>query len=470
MIINKEAKSITEKYLNKVLKKDFGINEKFWENYSIAKEEGLKHLFGKELIIERDILIDTPVSDLIRELRKSDFEAQFKENLKEDWKDKYNTYVNSWIEEEKFSQLTELDKKGLSLINCILSPHVMITNEVQATVEILNAKGKRVQIQEGMKLTRTFKHFLKDEKSVDRLQTLYSQIVNTKKLSGKLCLSIHPLDYLTASVNNSGWSSCYNTKEQSEWCASTLCLINSPNTVIAYVKGLKNVRYFGEDPVVWNNKKWRTWVSFGENDEVVHIGKQYPYESRAIEEALIDMIKDITKKDYKVEKRGRSNVCLDTPYIMYNDATMENFTTISTLEWQEKHSKEKEVICVSTGATCCNCGQFWDCDLEFSLLCSECFKGDRCERCNSPIRECNQFCDSCYDEMIYCEDCDSYHDFEDAVEVRLVGFNNQPYYEYACYDCSNNESLYAECPACGIITHVDAMGENDICIFCEKKE
>ena len=67
-----------------------------------------------------------------------------------------------------------------------------------------------------------------------------SLILNQRYLEGNLCLSIHPIDYLTASVNECGWSSCYNPfKSTGDNFRATIAYMMNPYTIIAYLESHK---------------------------------------------------------------------------------------------------------------------------------------------------------------------------------------------------------------------------------------
>lgn len=68
--------------------------------------------------------------------------------------------------------------------------------------------GKK--IPKGMKITRAIKFFEQDPAEIDKWQTKISMMLQDTKVTGTLCFSVHPLDFLSSSENNYGWRSCHS--------------------------------------------------------------------------------------------------------------------------------------------------------------------------------------------------------------------------------------------------------------------
>ena len=92
-------------------------------------------------------------------------------------------------------------------------------------------EGHAIIATRGCKLSRLLgklaKHFEVD--GYEEFRILASQVTNQKKLTGKLCLSIHPLDFFTMSDNNCGWETCMNwmnanNGDGGEYCRGTISM------------------------------------------------------------------------------------------------------------------------------------------------------------------------------------------------------------------------------------------------------
>ena len=131
------------------------------------------------------------------------------------------------------------------------------------------------KIKPGMKLSKAFKFFVDDEDILDNIQTLASRIIQNNVLSGELCVSVHPLDFLSSSENSYNWRSCHSLN--GEYRSGNLSYMVDSTTFIAYIKGKdKHVLPNFPNDVKWNSKKWRTLFFTSENFEVLFAGRQYP--------------------------------------------------------------------------------------------------------------------------------------------------------------------------------------------------
>ena len=121
----------------------------------------------------------------------------------------------------------------------------------------------------------------------------HSQILNQKSVRGNLCLSIHPLDFVTMSDNDCGWNSCMQWMEDTgDYRLGTIEMMNSPCVVIAYVESHDPMKLFSPyGAEEWNNKKWRQLYII---DRTIILGnRQYPYDNLDLQGAAITWLRDI---------------------------------------------------------------------------------------------------------------------------------------------------------------------------------
>ena len=135
-------------------------------------------------------------------------------------------------------------------------------------------------IKKGTRLIKAFKYFVNNERSLADIQNEASRIIQENKISGKLCLSVHPLDYLSISENTYNWRSCHSL--DGEYRAGNLSYMMDRSTLVCYLKGADEVRLnmFGPE-VKWNSKKWRVLIFNSLDNNIVAAGRQYPFESKA---------------------------------------------------------------------------------------------------------------------------------------------------------------------------------------------
>lgn len=135
-------------------------------------------------------------------------------------------------------------------------------------------------VKKGTKLVRAFKHFVysEDSKSLTDIQNEASRIIQEDKIEGTLCLSVHPLDFLSVSENTYNWRSCHSL--DGEYRAGNLSYMKDSCTFICYLKGADDVVLPGFGPDVrWNSKKWRVLLYLSQDQAMIMAGRQYPFSS-----------------------------------------------------------------------------------------------------------------------------------------------------------------------------------------------
>ena len=147
-------------------------------------------------------------------------------------------------------------------------------------------------IPKGMKLIKAFKYFEKDKRKLQMIQDMASQVVQENKIKGKLCFSVHPLDFLSSSENTYNWRSCHAL--DGEYRAGNLSYMVDEVTFMVYLKGEDNTELvsFGHD-VHWNSKKWRVLMHLSECGDMLFAGRQYPFASFSGIEAALDIFRDL---------------------------------------------------------------------------------------------------------------------------------------------------------------------------------
>jgi hypothetical protein len=133
-----------------------------------------------------------------------------------------------------------------------------------------------IKVPVGMKIVKAFKFFEKDKELLELFQNLASQVIQEDRVEGTLCFSVHPLDFLTTSVNTYNWRSCHAL--DGEFRAGNLSYMLDSTTIVCYIKGANEAQlpFFPSD-VVWNSKKWRVLLYLSENWNMIFASKQYPF-------------------------------------------------------------------------------------------------------------------------------------------------------------------------------------------------
>lgn len=141
-------------------------------------------------------------------------------------------------------------------------------------------------IPAGIKMIRAFKYFIEDPAELRKLQDLASQYIQKNEIIGDLCVSVHPLDFLSISENNCNWRSCHSL--DGDYRAGNLSYMLDTSTVVCYLKEKEEMQLpaFPKD-VKWNSKKWRVLFYLSEDKNMLFASKQYPFNSQnALNKAL----------------------------------------------------------------------------------------------------------------------------------------------------------------------------------------
>lgn len=354
--------------------------------------------------------------------------VELTDNIKNDLIDTFISRSYSIIprsDEEDFVSWIEANREGF-FNNRIVSPLPQTT------------------MRENGKLLRAFKYFVSDPQKLRELQDLASQFIQQSKIEGYLCLSIHPLDYLSASENNSNWRSCHSL--DGEYRAGNLSYMLDKTTFICYLRPATEVqlRLFPED-MLWNDKKWRMYVSVSENNEIAFFSRQYPFSCDTLVETVLRhlyplQLGNLRYNGFKkiINSRGEdieldhnflyyryADVILDTRDICsghrnalnYNDIiNSPSYTPMFAVKrsrWFDPNPNKETLIerfktVIGEEVPCLLCGEPIDDSNEF--LCDECWERE----IEGVIGHCDECGCSIYEGDIYketpaglwlCEDC-----------------------------------------------------------------
>ena len=191
--------------------------------------------------------------------------------------------VTSYVPEDRMRDLREIFLNRLNNflpyqivdnIDVFLSsqsPKAFCENSMDHETKVGNKK-----LAVGHKITRALKYFISNEKELDCAQTEYSRVIQEYKVTGTLCISVHPLDYLALSETPHSWRSCHAL--DGEYRAGNLNYMADSSTLVCYLEseGAKfQLPRFPAD-VPWSGKKWRCLLFVSQNRDMVFAGKQYP--------------------------------------------------------------------------------------------------------------------------------------------------------------------------------------------------
>lgn len=455
-------------YIDKYgVRKDYFIGTSdFLQTWSHSKQK-LYKLLGGKLIHSFSIEYNKSKREINADIENLEGSHEFGR--------KYRSFINSLC----------LDKKIISSRDCYLLEDLTYASTLTDTISVgfkikIPEKKKLLQISKGMKPIRAIQKVLDYFDVTKELRDLFedfrikhSLIFNDARIKSKAFISIHPLDFLTMSDNNSHWQSCMNWRDFGCYKLGTLEMMNSNMVFCCYLCSDSPFIFDQENKEqgTWNNKRWRNL--FYVTKDIAVAGKGYPFRSEDFDNLFLNEIKKLAKENcgwsytfgpeyYNDMKYINSEFCFDRArnFIRTNQTTKHNIILDSNIMYndfvadhQTKHIcyrnkvKKTKVLQVSGKAQCLCCGD--------SLV-------DRTTESDSyNDRFCNTenvVCNSC-SKNFYCDCCGHYNFTDKHYNLTRKSYNKEHYNYKVCVDCAT-ERLFI-CPCCGEVyvpNPVDTLG------------
>lgn len=394
---------------------------KYWNK----NKELLFHLFGDKLMVSKNVVIKTPESYL-----EGKMDRLINSSVFCDWLYRLGNeqFYHDWDQRKVIADL--------------MRPDILTKNKyTESAAKITFTNGKTISVPNGCKPLRILAKIAAEygkEELFEQFRIDHSMVLNKKELHGELVLSIHPLDYMTMSDNESNWSSCMSWEDAGCYRRGTVEMMNSPMAVVAYLKSDKDMALPGG--FYWSNKKWRELILF--QDDFITNVKAYPYRSSELSSLAIEMLADLAKENlgwqydegtvsyHPFEKfdYNEKRYCLTfETEAMYNDmdsgvrCLVKMRPELPEGTYDTFYSGESE--CMHCGAV----GDFSDYDeAEGNLVCNECCPTYYCADCGERVYE-----DDVYevDGNFLCSYCYENHTVEtvDDGQIHMEGDTNEVY-------------------------------------------
>ena len=378
------------------------------------KQEHLWSLFGQQFILEKEISYERPRNVL---------ESQISDELDVGPMNHFRTALMNRCEDE-YSYYSD----ECRTMRRLFSAGSLCDNRWHFSDTDIILQGTKIHIPYGIKIMKVFNKMAKVlhlVKEFEDFRIAHSQILNQKLLTGTLCLSIHPFDFMTLSDNDYDWDSCMNWVDNGCYRTGTVEMMNSPYMVVAYLKGDKPLRI---DSKYWaGNKKWREL--FVVHPKAICNVKAYPYQNDVLTKLALEWLRELAghnvrwdvsydacdfhnntiftyldKRDYKFD------FCYN---FMYNDFDTSNTHHYIIIpqgegdEWQKDNTINKVDINLSGPNICMCCGSNWEPHEghEDQVLCSYCDPGVQCACCHEEVDEDDEYyvegdilCHYCFDD------------------------------------------------------------------------
>lgn len=402
---------------------------RFWSE----NKKHLYQMFGNNFILEQPVTVTRPEQDIedelcdaLDEIEMSTFVKEFG-NLIIDGKGPLRTlYRNSDYSDQ------------YSIYSLASSPYYLThPYDFPNPSYFPLPNGKEVKFEKGCNIIRMLGKIARayEIDSFENFRLKHSQILNNKKLSGDLCLSIHPLDFMTMSDNDCDWDTCMSWQQNGCFRSGTVECMNSDCVIVAYLKSKDDMSIPGG---TWNSKKWRS-LFIVKNNVITSI-KGYPYLNFELNHKVLEWLRELSNCeygpiiDYQYDEGyihqingGEDPIYMITftteGHHMYNDFGCQEHSGIFCSDEAIKYHRGKKRyeyhphIHYAGPLVCLHCGSVDnESNNEEELLCDDCACTITCACCGEyitgevfPLDEYN-FCADCYNDCrledpISGEDC-----------------------------------------------------------------
>lgn len=392
--------------------------------WASAKGQYLARVFSGKLILSKEISYKKSPDVLSNELWDKCCN-QWSNGKDQAAYDFYRNFRRVMIEEPVY-----FDRNIEYCLDSLINTYALATNTYNYhDFELDLPNGKKLKVNKGARCTRIIGKIADafNIEGYEAFRLAHSQVLNQKALKGELCLSIHPMDYMTMSDNECDWESCMSWINRGCYRQGTVEMMNSPMVVVAYLRAKNDMNVCG---YTWNSKKWREL--FIVTPDVICNVKGYPYRSDELAKTVMGWLKELVEgvgfssydaKPVQFDNGNRYNhphkedafltLSMYTNF-MYNDFDCEHWVYFGS------NIPEGRVDINYSGASeCMTCGRtgiYLDDGEEENLCCEGCEPSYRCAECGDRIHG-----DDYYevDGDIVCSYCYDEHTFEDTITGKL---------------------------------------------------
>ena len=333
---------------------------RFWNQNKVS----LYHMLGDNFIISKDIVYERDVEQLAKELDDAIYA----------YDSKAKAFCNAYT---RFAEDFYMENHQIyHNLNSLITMYSLASNVYTGETFELCPEGaeKPIKINHGCKCTRALGKIAAgyNLNGFEEFRILHSQCLNQKKLTGHLCLSIHPLDYMTMSDNDCGWSSCMSWEDNGCYRQGTVEMMNSPMVVVAYLTANDDMRIYNN---YWSNKKWRQL--FIVDNHMIGNVKAYPYRNDYLTKVVLDWLKELAVQagmgpycdeviKYNAfdefEYKGNKVKIYPQTDRMYNDFADSQYAYLNEYFGEDRENWMWR-FCYSGPSECMICGEA-DCDFE----------------------------------------------------------------------------------------------------------
>lgn len=481
---------------------DFATEREFmpvkdWLRFWNVNKEHMAPVFKDSLILKKEISFQKSQDEMRNEIEK-DFMGSFENFLSRiAYKlspyndilmgDPDNVYYKAdtkfFLCHEEHDEWSSKPYYSWYTIEQFLRYRFCTTNQIMTNtyndieVEINLPDNKKYRLSKGAKMMRVVGRLAKAVDMYEEFETLrldHSRILNEVNHYGTLCLSIHPLDFMTASYNNNDWRSCMEWWD-GEFRRGVIEMMNSRWVVCAYLESSHEDITLGSSH--WNSKKWREF--FIVDEELISAIKGYPYWNHDLEEIVLDWLVELfapvngeyDNKSYHYTSVGSNDsgvikssdettilyrVYFETGSAMYNDFYGDNEYLVRA-KLNLGQITTPTYINYSGESECVWCGDYQnEFETESALVCDGCEVPYYCTECGSRITSREDmyevdgeiYCRDCYENMPNCDICGEIFNLENSEAGNFcVGYDAENE-DTVYHDYYGNTIEFCICPSC----------------------
>lgn len=272
---------------------------------SLSNIRTIQSCFNKVLLYSQD-LEGTLETDALFDLWKTN-KARFYKAWDNQLIYKYPKPVTFTISDrERKQRIAEFIDHVYDDLSCNLGDFLSKNQDGIMTNSLINThytgyeEDREWNFANGLKLSKAIGQLAKDgycsHDVAEYARVQIAQLIQENTVSGTLCFSVHPLDYLSLSENQSHWRSCHAL--DGEYRSGNLSYMVDPYTIVAYLQSENDTMELPRFPgdVRWNNKKWRCLFFFDYNHQIVWAGRQYPFYNKSVLMMIGDWLSNMSHK------------------------------------------------------------------------------------------------------------------------------------------------------------------------------
>ena len=429
--------------------------EHLLRHWNEAKSKYLESIFGDQLIITKPIKFNEDKHDLWSKMSDLVYHDPRVNKF-------YNAITQAYRKLAADLPWRSIESQSYSFVAALFNEITLTENKVQDSrfdynkhTFDLQIGGEIFKVQKGSKPMRIISKIANaykigiepDEEGISDFEYFrlkHSLALNQKVLSGDLCLSIHPLDYMTMSDNDEGWDSCMSWENDGEYKQGTVEMMNSPCVVVGYLASEHNtIGWWGSNGEEWNSKKWRS-LFIVDKDFIINV-HSYPYDNNnLVKEAIKEIAKlagwgEVEPQPYMYLEKWEEHRSKKIPVLinnraiaidfctqaMYNDFGCNHYIALNPNETKSiidyHYNYSGHSMCMWCGGTQdeVSIGSY---EGERYLTCSECADNFECSWCGERVSSDNVYTTAEGDHI--CQYCWEEHTDKDIISEETYMVDN----------------------------------------------